>query len=131
VVLSGKWLVNSILFLLPTRLFGTVRYGKTASLCIVVRAVIFTRWQLHCSSAAALFGQLFLQQGESIQFECCLLCQRSALGSTTCPALRGWPITHPRSQPLCLSQSLLGASSWHLWAVGLSPHSHSWPLCLS
>jgi hypothetical protein len=40
----------------------------TASSCKVVKAVVFIRQQLCCSSVAVLFGQLLPQQGGAIQF---------------------------------------------------------------
>jgi hypothetical protein len=44
-----------------------VRWGKTANLSRVVRAVVFTRWQLCCPLASALFVQLLPQQSGAIQ----------------------------------------------------------------
>jgi hypothetical protein len=63
----GYWLMSSIWFLLTTRLVGIVRWGKTASLYRVVRAVFISQ-QPCCPSAAALFGQLLPQQCEAIPF---------------------------------------------------------------
>jgi hypothetical protein len=62
--LACEWYLDR----LSTRLVGVVSWGKIASSCMVVRAIVFSRWQLCCSSAAALFGQLLLQQGGWIQF---------------------------------------------------------------
>jgi hypothetical protein len=52
------------------------------------------------SSCIALQLQLCLVSSslskvEQFSFECCTLSQRSAMGSTTCPALGGWPVTLP------------------------------------
>jgi hypothetical protein len=63
----GDWFVSIIWFLLSTRLVRIVKCGKTASSCRVVRAVVFTREQLHSPPAAALFGHLLTQQGRAVQ----------------------------------------------------------------
>jgi hypothetical protein len=68
VALPGDWLVSTIWFLLSTTLVGIVRWGMTASSCKMVKAVVFTRKQLCCPSAAALFGQLLPQWGGAVQF---------------------------------------------------------------
>jgi hypothetical protein len=125
-----RWLACEwYLVLLSTRLVGIVRWGKTTNLCWVVRPVVFIRLrQLCCPSAAALFGQLLPQQGQ-FTFECCPLSKRSTLGSTSCPALGGWPVT-----PFSLSAFLLfliSAECWQLlWEVGLSSCTCSQPLLL-
>jgi hypothetical protein len=56
--------VSSIWFFLS---IGQVAIGACS--CKVVRfVVVFTRWQLHCPTAAILSGQLLPLQGGTIQF---------------------------------------------------------------
>jgi hypothetical protein len=105
---------------LSTGLVAIVRWGKSTSSCSVVRAVVFTKWQLRCPSAATLFGQLLLQQGGAIRFEWCPLSHKISSG-----------IYHlPHFGRLACDPSLISASPCLLWEVGLSPHSCSQPLLL-
>jgi hypothetical protein len=62
------WLVVSIWFLLSTGLAVIGRWCNSASLCRVVRAVVFTRQQLCCPTAATVLCQLLPQQGWGTQF---------------------------------------------------------------
>jgi hypothetical protein len=90
---------------LSTRLVGILRWGKTASSC---------RWSklLFSSSGSCVALQLQLclvsyspRKVEQFSFECCPLSQRSALGSTTYPALR--LACHPTpTLSLCASPDL-------------------------
>jgi hypothetical protein len=123
-VSPGDWLVSSISFLLSTRLLGILRWGKTASLCRVVRAVFHQAaagLPFSCSSSPSKVGKF--------SFECCLLSQRSVLGSTIWSALGGWPVT-----TLLLSAFmplLISAGCWQLlWEVDLLTCSCSQPLLL-
>jgi hypothetical protein len=58
---------------------------------------------------------------------------RSALGSTTCPTLGGWPVTlpfpPPHSQP-CVPPLISAQCYCLLWEVGLPLHPGSQPLLL-
>jgi hypothetical protein len=62
-------------------------------------------------------------------FECCALSQRSALGSTTCPALEGLTVSPPLLSAFVLF--LISVEYWWLfWEVGLLPCPCSQPLML-
>jgi hypothetical protein len=73
-------------------------------------AVVFTRQQLHCPTAATLFGQLLSQQGWAIQIWVLPQSQETSLEIHTIPFWEVDLSPHPYSQPLCLPSPLLGAS---------------------
>jgi hypothetical protein len=120
VVSPGNWLLSSDWFLLSTVLAIIERWGKSASLCRVIRAVVvFTRQQLHYSPSKV--GQF--------SFECCFCPTRSVLESTTYPSLGGWVVSLP---PLSAFVPLLTSDGCYqlLWEVGLTPHSWAQSLLL-
>jgi hypothetical protein len=97
---------------MSTRLVGILRWGKTVSLRKVVRTVVFSRQQLYCLSAAALFGSAPppARWGNSVLNAA--LCPRDQLWDPP-PALL-WEdglLPQPHSQTLCFSWVLLGAGS--------------------
>jgi hypothetical protein len=96
-LLACEWYLD----LLCTRLVGIVRWGKTASSCKVVRVIVFSRWQLCCPSAAAVFGQLLSTKVGQFSFECCPLSQRSGLASTSCLVWGGCSVIPPPAVSLC------------------------------
>jgi hypothetical protein len=97
-------------------LVAIVKWGKSASLCRVVRAVVFTAWQLHWPSAAVLFGQLLTQQGGEIQFWILPCFSWDGLGDPAHASLQEvCLLPHPLSQPLCLPGLLLAASNFSEW----------------
>jgi hypothetical protein len=115
---------------LSIRLVGVLRWGKTASSCRVVRAVVLSWQQLFCTSAEALFGQFLPHQGGVIQFWVLPSVPETSSGSTTCPALGGYPvITLPISVFVLL---LISAECcWLLWEINLSLCLLAQPLSLS
>jgi hypothetical protein len=109
-----RWLAYEwYLDLLSIRLVEVERWGKTASSCRAVRAV-FSRWQMWCSSAAALFGQLLPQPSGEIQFW--MLPSVVEIGSRI-HLLPCFGRLVSLSYPLCLFQYLLGAGGSSRWLV--------------
>jgi hypothetical protein len=123
-------------------LVATGRWCKSACSCRVVRAVVFTRQQLCCPSAATLVSSSLSKVGQ-FSFAYCPLSHEFSSGMVGL-------LPHTCSQPLCLFSPLLGASSsfgwlayhpkpapslycfshihslrvWH-WEFGSLPHPHS------
>jgi hypothetical protein len=122
--------VSTICFLLSIGLVVIGRWVKSASFCRVIRAVVFhqaaavlpfTCSSLWSATPPAKLGNLFWML-PSVQI--------SALGSTSCPALGGWPVALSLLSAFVLS--LISAEFWWLfWEVGFLPHSLFQPLCLS
>jgi hypothetical protein len=107
----NRWLACEwYLDLLSRQLVGIVRWGKTASLCRVIRAVVFSRWQLCFPLAAALFGQLLTQQGGAFQFWMLPSVPEISSGTHLLPCFGRLACRPtPCSQPLCFYWFLLSA----------------------
>jgi hypothetical protein len=122
--LTGLWVVFGPC--VHKELWSKVR---TASSCSVVRAIVFTRQQLHCPLAAGLFGQLLPQQGGEIQFWMLPSVPEISSGINHLPCLRRLACHPIPNLSLYVSPSPWCVLVAH-WEVGLSPHLCSQPVLL-